>query len=433
MIRVTCACGAAFAVKPEFAGRKGKCPRCGQPVQVPGDGPAAATAGSAPPAATSASSVPATARPAASAAPAASHAAPAAQHAAPAAQHAAPAAQHAVAAARPAAPATHAPAAAAPARGAVVSGARRERAAGGARAKHGSRSVAQVHGGEGGERRSAHPHRKDQPKWLIPVAVLVVVGGGLVIFAMTSSTPSTTTFKRALEQTNAGHLDAAAALLKSIPAGDPMHDEAVAELARVSGLKAAGEAQLDARDADAIYAGLQSLRKDYVERAGPESKDYTPYCRYMLKRAREFLERFPDDPRATEVKGLFPYYAKVATLDTPPTPADVKAEIFLRSISRQFKDAKKAVDEYAQLPGADPAEVAALQEDLKSRALAAWRIDFVEPLRSDGDLEPGHENWRRIAARAQKYLASVEGLDGVSGEALEWQAKASKAMAAGGG
>lgn len=316
----------------------------------------------------------------------------------------------------------------------MTSGARATRAAGGAapRAKYGSRSNhdAAVHGGGGGERNSSHARRKEQPKWLIPVAVLVLVGGAALVWAMTSSTPSTTTFKRALDLVNAGRFDEAIAKLKSIPEDDPMHSRALEEITRVSGLRAAGEAQFDARDADALFGSIQSLRKDYVERAGPTSKEYTPYCRYMLKKAKDFLNRFPADPRCVEVKGLFPYYAKVATLDTPPTADDVSAEIFLRSFSRQFKEALPAIAEYAQLPGADTVQVARLRGELKDYALSAWRIDFIEPLTRGGDLEPGKENWKRIATRADKYLASVDGVDGVSADAIEWKAKAALALGA---
>ena len=41
-IKVQCACGAAFAAKDELAGRLVKCPKCQQPLQIPGGSPAAA-------------------------------------------------------------------------------------------------------------------------------------------------------------------------------------------------------------------------------------------------------------------------------------------------------------------------------------------------------------------------------------------------------
>src|SRR6185436_18452823 len=41
-IKVTCACGAAFAAKDELAGRAVKCPKCQQPLKIPAAGGAPA-------------------------------------------------------------------------------------------------------------------------------------------------------------------------------------------------------------------------------------------------------------------------------------------------------------------------------------------------------------------------------------------------------
>lgn len=40
-IRVSCpSCSASFKVKDEYAGKRGKCPQCGNPIRIPtGDGP----------------------------------------------------------------------------------------------------------------------------------------------------------------------------------------------------------------------------------------------------------------------------------------------------------------------------------------------------------------------------------------------------------
>ena len=40
-IKVSCSCGAAFAAKDELAGKTVKCPKCQQPLAIPGGGAAA--------------------------------------------------------------------------------------------------------------------------------------------------------------------------------------------------------------------------------------------------------------------------------------------------------------------------------------------------------------------------------------------------------
>src|SRR5260221_6006501 len=37
-ILVSCACGKQFRARDEHAGKRGRCPGCGQPVQIPGAG-----------------------------------------------------------------------------------------------------------------------------------------------------------------------------------------------------------------------------------------------------------------------------------------------------------------------------------------------------------------------------------------------------------
>ena len=61
------------------------------------------------------------------------------------------------------------------------------------------------------------------------------------------------------------------------------------------------------------------------------------------------------------MQSWFVYYAKVASLDKPPTEADVRAEMGFRFQSGQFLEAMQAVDAAA----AESEEVAAAADTLR--------------------------------------------------------------------
>jgi hypothetical protein len=222
-----------------------------------------------------------------------------------------------------------------------------------------------------------------------------------------------------------GEFAAAIAAFERVPAGDALYSQAQEKLVEARELMDANEQRVDTRMADNLYGVLQSLRKDHVDGRGPSAPEYSPNCRYMLKRAREFLTLYPDHPHAVDVKALFPYYAQVASLDKPPTEADVRAELTFRFQLGQYRDAMQAVDEAA----VESAEVAAAAEALRAAVLEHARQGWKQTLSVIEDaLVPGDENWNRVQGRVRRYLDNIEGLAGVGDEARALHQRALAAM-----
>jgi hypothetical protein len=212
-----------------------------------------------------------------------------------------------------------------------------------------------------------------------------------------------------------------------VPAGDALHAQAQEKAAEARELLAADASREASRMADNLHGVLERLRKDYVDAVGAAAPEYSPNCRYLLKRAREFLDRFPDDPRAADVESLFPYYAKVASLDKPPTEADVRAELGFRFQLGQYAEAMQAVDEAA----ARSEEVAGAADTLRAIVLEQAEDGWTRTLALLEDaMAPGEENWNRVQARTRRYLESIEGLQGVGDAARALHERALAAMQA---
>jgi hypothetical protein len=262
-------------------------------------------------------------------------------------------------------------------------------------------------------------------------ALVVVIAVALFFWLRPDELDPVAVYQEALDVKQRGELEAAIGLLETIPADHRLYADAQQEIALTREEMTADEAREETRMADNLYGVLIALRKDHVDGPGPAAPYYSPNCRYMLKRTAEFIERYPDDPRAVELRGWFPYYAKVASLDKPPTEEDVRTELRFRISLNQFSDALQAVEEFA----ATGPEAAPVVEELEARlveeALAEWERTRTD-LEEDGSLTPGQENWLRVRYRVQRYLDNVAGLAGVSDAAEALRDRADQALAQGG-
>lgn len=375
MIRVHCAaCGATFGARDEHAGRRGKCSRCGAPVTVPSAAAAQPPAPSATPA------------PAVSPAPAAPRA--------------------------PAAPSAPVPAA-------VVRGAARA-PSGGRREPRGRTR----HGGESAE---------GPPKWLLPALVVMVVGGVAGFFALRGGGPDAVKLVQAgREALQAGDYDAAIASLAQVPADSRLYGQAQEVLKEAQEQRAAILSAEARGDADRLAATLQSIRRDWIEKYGPSGKQYAEQTRYLLERAAEFVQRFPDDPRAVEYRGYPAYYARVASLDRPPTVRDVSVEIEWRAQAGEWREALAEVQAFAGRPDVAAEDVERLRREMREMADGEWQVVKGRLERREA-FRPGDENWKQILSQTGTYLQSVAGIEGAGAEAREWHARAEAALAGAGG
>jgi len=362
MITVRCgSCSASFKAKDELAGRRGKCPSCGAEIQVP-----AASAGAAP--AAPRPTQPSAARAAAPGAPAGART------------------------------------------GAVVkSGAARASRAPGAVGAGGGRHPAR-RGGKGKQ-----PMGKGARIGLITV-VVVVVAGVIAYFASRPGEP-TGTFALGLDHIRAGRLSDAQAAFEAVLSTDEMYEEAQVRLADVRQQLAAQEAQRELRHASEAFEVIKSVQKSYVDRDGKGymDPDYVPNTRYVLKRCKEYLERWPTAANVAEVKQIQARYANVTSLDTPPTEADVRAEWKFRLLGKNpnMRKVMEAIDDFAtRVP--DKADVAAeLRAELQAFNVQQWGM-VLEDLRKRGKLEPGAEEWQDVAAEILQYHELLEGVPGLT-------------------
>jgi hypothetical protein len=313
--------------------------------------------------------------------------------------------------------------AAAPAR--TAGGGRGAGAAGAARAARTTR-------GRSGGRGSARDGGSSGPDaaWVLRIgAVLVLAGIGVGVWFATRGPDTVAIVQSGRDAMGRGDFAAAIAAFERVPADDMLYAQAQEQIAEARGLMAADEEREGTRMADNLHGLLERVRKDYVDGPGIAAPEYSPNCRYLLKRAQEFLERYPDDPRAADVQALFPYYAKVASLDKPPTEADVRAEMGFRFQVGQYADAMAAVNEAAT----QSEEVAAVADTLRGLVLERAKQGWQQTLSTIEDaLVPGEENWNRVQGRVRRYLDNIEGLAGVGDEARALYAKALARMQAGG-
>ena len=402
MIEATCpSCGASFKAKDEYAGKRVKCPRCKEPFAFP-----EASTAQAP-------------RAPAKAAPAAPTRKPAPVAPKAPARATAPTAPAAAAGrATGAAPATRGSEGAAAAAGAPAS--RRSPARGGARAgrAHGGHAHADDHGGP--------------PRWLLPALGGVIVLGVIALWIMHNQGPDTVRiYQQGIDAFQKGDYDTAIAAFESIPASDALAPGAREKLALAREQKALREQMGSAREAEVLYAKMLAVKQNYVEKNGPGYIDYAPDTRFLLILGKEFLEKFPGDPHAAEVQDWFRFYAKVASLDKPPTARDAWVEARWRAEALDYVEAVAVLDRYEALPDHDKEGLAQARKDLHAMAEVQWKGEKAKLERS-GSFQVGNENWVRIRNATNRFLEATTPFPELAAEAREWNDKANAALQAGG-
>jgi|GEM_PF-3524470 len=285
--------------------------------------------------------------------------------------------------------------AAAPARKAPGAGSSSTRAPkGGARRRHASRSRK---GGMG-------------PVVVVVVVAVLIAGGA---FMLSGDSVGVLELQQAIEAKTVAQFDKAIALLESIPETSNVYDTAQTELIDVRERKHADDARRLELKAGGLYDNIKSVEKNYVLGPGPSGPNYATNTRYLLKRAAEFVQKYPTDSRAKEIE-LFAFkYAKVASLSTPPTEADVDAELRFRFLAHDYHSAVSAIDEFAGGEGADPDAVRRLRDKVQTSALDYWKT-LKAVLDSTGALTEGDENWQQVANICLRYLTSIENVPGVT-------------------
>ncbi|MGQ0552474.1 MAG: hypothetical protein ACT4PU_04575 [Planctomycetota bacterium] len=257
--------------------------------------------------------------------------------------------------------------------------------------------------------------------------VLVVV---LAVFLSRGGADSVSMVQQAREAINRGDYAAAVALLEQVPAGDSLHGQAQELLIETRQFAAVSAAREESAAPDSLWGTITALRQDHVDSLPVDHALRSPNCRYLLRRVAEFLEKYPNHPMAAEAAKLPHYYAKVASLDRPPTEADARVEARFWAQARQFGRGVAVIEEFRR---ADPANAAAADvelNELRKMASAAWDLTR-DRLERNGALTAGSENWASIESQCRRYLESVEGLSGVSSEAESLLARAIKAQAGG--
>ena len=335
MIHVTCsACAASFQARDELAGRRGKCPSCGAPIEVP-------TVDAAP--------------------------APAPEASGPRVGGSSP-----------------------PVRSGSRSGSRR--AGGSRRSKGGMGGAVAVIGIALAIAAGAWYLRGDEP-------------GGKDAFSL-GQTAAT-----------GAHWDEAIAWFEQVPVESTLYSLAQEHMQAAKEQRDASAAAASSKGANALYDAIKSIEKNYVLPEAPSGVKYKPYARYLLKRCRDFLERFPDDPRASELKQYDFKYAKVASLDTPASEVDLEAEITFRCLvppaTGAYAVCAAAIDEFAGRNADNADAVRRLRDKLQARTFDYWQ-NIHARMKRQGDLDPGKQNWQRVANETSKYLKAIEGLPGIT-------------------
>lgn len=328
-------------------------------------------------------------------------------------------------------PVDQAPAPPATTRAPVVVASRASRKAGGGQRTHAAQGAAH-HGAQ--YRQHGRQQAAGQPAWLLPALGAVVVVGAIAYFATQGSGgPDPVKLIHAGgEAVNEGDFEAAIAAFSGVPKDSHLYARAQEGLKDALEQRDSVEAMDRRRESDALAAVVTSIRRDWIEKFGNTNPRYAAHTRYLLKRSAEFIERFPDDPRAEEMRGYPQYYRNVASLERPPTSMDISVEVEWRTQADEFNEAQAAIEAYAALPGVPPEEAERQRAELKVYADAAWKVVKARMERM-GSLQAGNENWKHVRSQTATYLSRVSALANVGAEARELNARAEAALAAAGG
>jgi len=250
------------------------------------------------------------------------------------------------------------------------------------------------------------------PRWFLPAAVAVVLIGVVIVVMTRPESAARQAFDDGVHDITVGRYDEGLASLESIPATDELYVQAQEKIKEVRERQRAEAAKRQKLLADNLHQIVMTLRKEYVERAGPTSEWYVPYTRYMLKQAQRFLDTYPDDARVPEIRNLFTYYATVVPdPKAPPTEADVKAEVYMREQTDQYGKALEIIAEFGA-QGPEAAKRAdTFRMELGLAAEKAWAAEKSR-LAQDGTLDSkgNSRSWKKLYEATTRFLDSVEGL-----------------------
>lgn len=257
----------------------------------------------------------------------------------------------------------------------------------------------------GGGGRRAHK-TEGTPKWMAPVIILAVVVGAVIVALQYMGGPDYGKMLRdADDMLTENRAADAVALLEQIPVDDTSFSQKVQEkLVQAKQLVEAKEDRTTERLGTNIYGVIQTLDKR-IKDMGNTHPDYAPTTRYLLKRAREFEQDFPEHEKVEEVRGMHGYYRNVASLDNPPTEADVRIEINYRAFANRFDQALDAVDEFARDGGGSAELVDALRGEVRTRAYTDWAADKeqAQQMIQDGEHGRAETNLRKLVEGYKPY------------------------------
>ncbi|MCB9896522.1 MAG: hypothetical protein H6825_00835 [Planctomycetes bacterium] len=287
----------------------------------------------------------------------------------------------------------------------------------------------------GGSRRGGGSSKGGKDYTSITALALVVAIGVAVAGWFLSQDEGPNPYFLGTEAKEKGHLEEALAWFEKVPADDPSYERAKGDIVAVRDMIAA-QAANDARaHGDAAYQYVIDLEERFVDRNGQGylMPTYVPNARYMLKRAKEFLDSYPNDPRRGEIEKLMWKYSEVASLDKPPTVADVRAELGFRGGATRSWDLRameQAVEEFVSRNPGDEAGARELWAYLDERNHEFWTRTYD---RSSKWIEQG--NWKALLDDIATYKLCYEGTQRLKPdpEALKLEAEAkAKAASAGG-
>jgi len=264
----------------------------------------------------------------------------------------------------------------------------------------------------GAARSRLSKHGKSGMGPVVVVFVVTVAIAGLA-FVLSGGSEGKLALQQAIEHKTRAEYDEAIKLLLTVPEDSKLYGMAQTELTDVRELQAADITRRLELKAGGLYDNIKSVEKNWVVAPGANATTYAPNTRYMLKRCAEFLDKYPNDSRAKEI-GLYAFrYAKVASLDKPPSEADVEAELKFRFVGHGYRLSVLAIEEFAGLPSSNPDAVRRLRDKVQVASLDYW-MNLKAQLEARGSLSKGNENWQQVANTCKRYLDAIEGVPGVT-------------------
>lgn len=279
---------------------------------------------------------------------------------------------------------------------AVASSSRSRRKSAGRRT---TSTVRKIHGRKG--------NKKDARRLVLIIAGVVVVAAVGAWYGMQGGSGASP-YSFGIDLMAAARFDEAIAEFDKVEPGNRLYAQAQEQRAAAILQRDSFAAKQATEKSENTYQVILALEKR-VTRGGKGhlEPDYVPKTRYLLKRCAQFKRDFPESGHMDEVDAIAWRFSEVASLDDPPTEADVRAELAVRLIMQNpnYKDSLLAVDEFAN---AWPDQVEAARE--MRNEIEAHSREYWVGLRGELQkyLEPGQENWQHVANKCATYIKKIE-------------------------